>query len=264
MKDTAMLKFLKKYSGVSHTFVDDFFGLYDRKDKYNFCISTAVIAKWYGITTQKIKEVLQKSYKEYIDYTIVSRKVMGKTGRPTETIMITPRCFKLMAMQGRTKKAQEVREYYLEVEDTLERYKDYIIEGLNEKIHQLENNQKPKINPKRGVIYILQTAEGVGYYKVGRTKNLKQRLKSYNADKANDIVPLFLYETKDVAKIEACIKTFAKEFQYRRCKEVYQADLEMLKRLIVQCAEFADNVFLKRREKSTIQGGNYHIAVFSE
>ena len=39
---------------------------------------------------------------------------------------------------------------------------------------------------------IIETADGVGHYKVGKTKNLKQRLKQYNGDKKDDIIPLYV------------------------------------------------------------------------
>jgi hypothetical protein len=66
-----------------------------------------------------------------------------------------------MAMQSRTKKAIQVREYYYELEQVIDQYKEYIIKGLEEKIKKLENNQKPKINPSKGIIYILETDEGI-------------------------------------------------------------------------------------------------------
>ena len=111
-----------------------------------------------------------------------------------------------MAMQSRTKKAVEVREYYYELEQVIDQYKEYIIKGLEEKILKLENNQKPKINPSKGVIYILQTADGIGHYKIGKTKDLKKRLNSYNGDKKDDIIPIYIYETEDIDAIEECIK----------------------------------------------------------
>jgi len=66
----------------------------------------------------------------------------------------------------------------------------------------LENNQKPKVNPSKGVIYIIQTADDKTLYKVGRTKNLKNRLLSYNSDKKDDIIPLYIYETDDIEAVE--------------------------------------------------------------
>ncbi len=44
-----LVTFLKKYTKINNNFIDDFFGLYDTKDKYNFSIDIDVIAKWLNI-----------------------------------------------------------------------------------------------------------------------------------------------------------------------------------------------------------------------
>ena len=124
-----------------------------------------------------IKKTLTESYIKNIDYKIIKGEMNGLKGKPKDTILLTPKCFKLMAMQSRTKKAIQVREYYYELEQVIDQYKEYIIKGLEEKIKKLENNQKPKINPSKGVIYILETSYSFRHYKVEKTKNLKQRLK---------------------------------------------------------------------------------------
>ena len=51
-----------------------------------------------------------------------------------------------MAMQSKNRKAVQVREFYYELEQVIDQYKEYIIRGLQDKIKTLENNQKPKIN----------------------------------------------------------------------------------------------------------------------
>ena len=169
-----LIEFLKTYSKVNNNFIDDFFSLYDTNDKYNFSINVDAIAKWFDMRKDHIKKTLTESYKEKIDYKVIKGVSNGMKGKPKDTILLTPKCFKLMAMQSRTKKAIQVREYYYELEQILDKYKEYIIKGLEDKIKKLENNQKPKINPSKGVIYILETADGLGHYKVGKTIKFKK------------------------------------------------------------------------------------------
>ena len=192
-----LIEFLKTYTKINNDFIDDFFGLYDPNDKYNFAINLENIAKWMNTNKSDLKETLVNSYKEKIDYKIIKGLSNGMRGNPKDTILLTPKCFKLMAMQSKTKKAIQVREYYYELEQVIDQYKEYIIKGLEDKIKKLKNNQKPKINQSKGIIYILETADGFGHYKVGKTKNLKQRLKQrlkqYNGDKKDDIIPLYVY-----------------------------------------------------------------------
>jgi hypothetical protein len=237
-----LIEFLKTYSKINNDFIDDFFGLYNPNDKYNFAINLEYIAKWMNTNKSDLKETLVNSYKEKIDYKIIKGESNGLKGKPKEIILLTPKCFKLMAMQSRTKKAIQVREYYYELEQVIDQYKEYIIKGLEEKISKLENNQKPKINPSKGIIYIIETSDGLGHYKVGKTKNLKQRLKQYNGDKKDDIILLYVYETDDIDNIEKCVKIYAKKYQYRKYKEVYKADINMLKDLINDCGEFNEKL----------------------
>jgi hypothetical protein len=258
-----LINFLKTHTKINNEFIDDFFRLYNPNDKYNFAINLEDIAKWMNTNKSDLKETLGNSYKETIDYKIIKGKSNGMKGKPKDTILLTPKCFKLMAMQSKTKKAIEVREYYYELEQVIDQYKEYIIKGLEEKIKILENNQKPKINPSKGIIYIIQASDDVGHYKVGKTKNLKQRLKQYNGDKKDDIIPLYIYETDDIDEVERCIKSYAKQYQYRKYKEVYKADINMLKDLINDCGDFNEKTNLKMKWKSYKQnGGNYYIAIF--
>ena len=257
-----LVTFLKKYTKINNEFIDDFFGLYDPKDKYNFSINIDAIAKWVDIRKDHIKRTLKKSYTENIDYRIIKETVNGIKGKPLETILLTPKCFKIMSMQSKTKKAVQVREFYYELEQVIDQYKEYIIKGLEEKISKLENNQKPKINPSKGVIYIIQTADGMGHYKIGKTVNLKNRLNSYNGDKKDDIIPIYIYESDDIDTIEKCVKLFAKKFQYRKYKEVYKTDINVLKEIINNCSEFNEKTNLIMKWKGPNTGGNYYIALY--
>jgi len=258
-----LIEFLKTYTKINNEFIDDFFALYEPNDKYNFSINLENIAKWMNSNKSDLKDTLVYSYKEKIDYKIIKGVSNGMKGKPKETILLTPKCFKLMAMQSRTKKAIQVREYYYELEQVIDQYKEYIIKGLEEKIKKLENNQKPKINPSKGIIYILQTADGIGHYKVGKTINLQQRLKQYNGDKKDDIKPIYTYETDNIDEVERCIKSYAKKYKYRKYKEVYKADINMLKELINDCGEFNEKTTLKMKWRTPKQsGGNHYIAIF--
>jgi phage anti-repressor protein len=122
-----LIEFLKTYTKINNTFIDDFFSLYDSKDKYNFSINIDVIAKWFEMRKDNIKDTLVNSYKENIDYKIIKGTSNGLKGKPKHTVLLTPKYFKLMAMQSKTKKAIQIREYYYELEQVIDQYKEYII-----------------------------------------------------------------------------------------------------------------------------------------
>lgn len=257
-----LITFLKTHTKISNEFIDDFFSLYDTENTKQCSINIEAVAKWFNINKAHVKKTLKNSYKLNTDYTITLEKTVGKVGKPKEIILITPKCFKLMAMQSRTKKASTVREYYYELEQFIDQYKNYIIEGLKSKIEKLENNAKPKVNPSKGIIYVIEASDSIGHYKIGRTKDLKKRLNGYNGDKKNDIIPAFIYETDDIENVELCVKRYAKEFQCRKYKEIYKINIDLLKELISDCGEFNKNTRLKMKWKNLSADKNIYVAMY--
>jgi len=234
-----LIEFLKKYSNINNKFIDDFFSLYDINNKNKFIIDLDKVSKWLISKKGNLKNTLMKSYELNKDY-IVNKINNNKVGPPKEEILLTIKCFKMLCMHSKTKKSIEVREYFYGLEELIDKYKNYIIEGLNDKIKKLENNQKPKINPSKGIIYIIQTADDKSLYKIGKTKNLKKRLQNYNADKKDDIIPIYIYETDNIDAVEKCVKAFIKEYQYRKYKEVYEVNIDIIKTFINKCGNIAE------------------------
>ena len=66
-----LIEFLKTYTKINNNFIDDFFSLYDSKDKYNFSINIDIIAKWFEMRKDHIKKTLTESYIKNIDCTYV-------------------------------------------------------------------------------------------------------------------------------------------------------------------------------------------------
>ena len=263
-----LIEFLKQYSKISDKFIDDFFGFVKLNDRFSFNIDLDKISDWLKSKKSDLKETLINTYIEDVDYTIQKDKA-GKKGRTNEIILLTPKCFKLLCMKSRSKKADQVREYYLELEEIIDKYKDYIIDGLNTKIKQLEYNQKPKINPTKGIIYILQATDDIGLYKIGKSTKFKRRLREYQEDKGNDVRPLYIYEVDDIDNIEACIKRNMKEFQYRKYKEIYQTNVKMIKKIMGECELSYCKIQLIKKNKPIPQnkqtgGFNYFFAVFRQ
>lgn len=121
--------------------------------------------------------------------------------------------------------------------------KNYIINGMNKKIKQLENNQKPRINPIKGIIYVFRALNtDLTLYKIGRTINSKNRLKNHNSPLANDLEIIFQYESEDVKQLESCVKILIKKAQYRKYKEIYQVNLDIIKKAIKKSDRDVENI----------------------
>ena len=118
--------FLKKYSNLNDEFIDDFYNIYEFNENNNsdYMIDLDIVSKWLDTRKRKLKETLVKSYNKNIDYTLQKEKTRKISKTNKEIILLTPDCFKRMCLLSRTKKAEEVRTYYLELEKLLNNYKN--------------------------------------------------------------------------------------------------------------------------------------------
>ena len=257
--------FLKKYTTVPNTFIDELFEFYNENTSpYDPVINLDYIAKWLKTIKPQLIKTLRTSYKKDIDYTIEKAPNPNKIDNRNNNykkVLLTPDCFKRLSMQSRSKKADEVRSYFVEIEHVLMKYRNDLVNGLETRIKDLEVNQKPKRNvaAKQGFIYILRASDQKdSVYKIGRTMNLRNRLANYNSGRADDIEVLFTYETDDVDSVEACVKGLLKQNKYRKYKEVYQADINMIKDFIKGCVQLKMRY---RSPKPSVLNGGYYIGV---
>ena len=233
--------FINKYSFVNSKFVKDFYNIIkeDYIERYNeFLIDSEILRKWLQINIKRsFNDTIKKSYKKNIDYKIEKvKKSEGSGGHNFEIITLTPEASKKICLSTNSKMGGQVQQYFLDLEVALYKYKNFIIEGMNKKIQQLENNQKPKINSSKKIIYVFRALNtDLTLYKIGKTINSKTRFSKHNSPMANDLEILFQYETENIDQVEKCIKVFMKKAQYRKYKEVYQVDLDIIKKTIKNC-----------------------------
>ena len=246
--------FINKYSFVNSSFVKDFYNIIkeDYIERYNeFLIDSEILRKWLQIANRQIfNNTIKRSYKKNIDYIIKKGKNSnGSGGHNLEIITLTPEASKKICLSTNSKMGPMVQQYFLDLEVALYKYKNYIIDGMSKKIEQLENNQKPKINSTKKIIYVFRALNtDLTLYKIGKTINSKTRFSKHNSPLANDLEVLFQYETENINQVESCIKLFMKKSQYRKYKEIYQVDLNIIKKAIKDC-DFKINEYNKDIEK---------------
>ena len=234
-------EFINKYSFVNSTFVKDFYNIIkeDYIERYNeFLIDSEILRKWLQINIKRsFNDTIKRSYKKNIDYKIEKvKKSEGSGGHNLEIITLTPEASKKICLSTNSKMGPFVQQYFLDLEVALFKYKNYIIDGMNKKIEQLENNQKPKININKKIIYVFRALNTeLTLYKIGKTINSHTRFSKHNSPMANDLEVLFQYETDNIDQVELCIKAYMKKAQYRKYKEIYQVDLNIIKQTIKNC-----------------------------
>jgi hypothetical protein len=206
-------------------------------NKRDFIIDLDNVWRWLGFS-QKIraKELLERNFKPDIDYkSLLSLEVKqtntGRGGHNKEKIMLNIKTFKLLCLKAGTKKAGQIHEYYLKLEETLQEViedesnelkqqlesKDIQIKGQEEK---LKNNENAKIALKEKTIleHFPNNTQCIYYgtidnlsnngekiVKFGNSNNLKNRVYSHKHTYSNFcLINAFKVENK--LQIENAIK----------------------------------------------------------
>jgi phage anti-repressor protein len=144
-----LIEFIKNNNiTFDKNFIDDFFNLFYKEDcieRYNeFLIDSEILRKWLKIKNKRIfNDTIKRSYKNNIDYVINKiKKSKGSGGHNNEVITLTPEASKKLCLSTNSKMGGQVQQYFLDLEVSLYKYKNYIIEEMTKKIEQLENNKK--------------------------------------------------------------------------------------------------------------------------
>jgi phage anti-repressor protein len=269
-KNLSAKQLVKKLTAIPESFVDELYDFYDENTlQTDFVIDLDYVVKWINTKKFKLLNTLKESYKKNIDYTLVKSQNPNKKdprNNNYKRCFITPDCFKRLCMMSRAKNAEMVRTYFIEVESIFLRYKENLIEGLQNDIKRLENNQKPKARYKKGdgYIYVFKASPyNDDILRIGSTRNLRQRLANHTSSHADELEVLYIYKTEDVKGVETCVKGFIDENKYRKNKEVYEVDLNYVKKIIGKCAGIGRyKIVYQRRKALTHQEGGYYVAIY--
>ena len=121
MRIITFQEFLKKYSTISNRFIDEYYTLLLNDNIDSFYINLEDVAKWLKLNKVEIKKILFKNFKKNVDY---------KIDKKNDIILLNSFAFKKICMISKSTKAEEVREYFLKIEENLFKYKEYIINKL--------------------------------------------------------------------------------------------------------------------------------------
>ena len=251
-------EFLKKYSTIPNQFIDDFFKIIKNYNDFDnlFYINLDIVARWVNQKKSNIKRTLVKNFSKNVDYSI--EKIEIGRGKPKENILLKSSTFKKLCMMLNNKKAKEVREYFLKVEETLDKYKNYIINSLKTQVKKMDTSLKSRKKPSKGVIYGFEINDNNRkFIKIGKSKDFLQRMKQHNSSHADKIDVEFLFETDNFNEVEGCIKGIMKKYQYRKGKEVYEVEMDKLKELTDGCDK------LTKKFHKTMEGKN-NVIIFIE
>jgi len=122
-------------------FVVSFYGYLNYNSSSEYVIDLDNIWKWLGFQQKvKAKELLEKNFTIGIDYKTISQIAVeekrGRGGHNKEMFLLTIKTFKRLCLKAGTKKADEIHEYYIKLEETLH---EIVNEESNELKLQLED-----------------------------------------------------------------------------------------------------------------------------
>ena len=212
-------------------FIASFYCFLKYDTKKDFVIDFDNVWKWMGFARKDpAKRVLDKNFTIDIDYQVKNilpqiggagfeKRNLGGAGLNKETILLTVNTFKKFCLKAGTKKADEIHDYYIKLEELLHETvneesnelrkqlldkeqeneklseEKAIIQEEKEKLSE-ENTKlirkyvkKPKeIHKDRNVVYIMGTKESVSTreYAIGKATDLNHRQDDYNHNKLHD------------------------------------------------------------------------------
>ena len=221
-------------------FVASFYGFLNYDSKMDFVIDLDDVWKWVGFSNKAhSKHLLEKNFIIDKDYKLLltkpgEQRMHIKGGHNKEIIMLNVATFKKFCLKAGTKKADEIHDYYIKLEETLQ---EVVHEESSELKLQLEktNMELEKSEKTRGKIREKTLLEQFGsnvqcvYYgviddlsdanepliKFGNSNNLRNRVLNHKETYANFRL-LNAFKVENKMQIENAIKEHPMFVERRR------------------------------------------------
>lgn len=224
-------KFLKKIQDnfnekEQRFFVANFFAYLNYDSKKDFVINFDDVWKWVGFTRKdNAKRLLDKYFVPENDFCIKNdcappiggaHPEQGCVGLNKQIILLSVTTFKKFCMKANTKQADEIHDYYIKLEELLQ-------ETINEETTELRQQLELKTKENQSLsshllrkytkkyddgncIYLVTSSEKTGYFKIGHTKDIEQRLVNLSTSSPYVFEVIELYYTEFNEKIENMVK----------------------------------------------------------
>ena len=170
-----LTKIQESFTGFEQQlFVSSFYCYLNYDKNLDFVVDLGNVWNWLGFQQkQHAKTMLEKNFKIDIDYKNIEHQETPKShgGHNKQIIMLTVRCFKSLCLKAQTKKASEIHEYYMKMEEVLHQ----IVEEETDELKQQLEQKNAVIQEKESMIQekdsVIQEKDSV----IQSTKKEKQR-----------------------------------------------------------------------------------------
>lgn len=237
-----LINMLKKYTDIDHAFIEKFLVYYSmQNENVEFHILDETIAEYLDVKVSTIRSRLQNKlskntqYFENVDYV----RVYKEKSKRIISYLLSYNCFERICMNGDSLKCEVVRLYFSKLRQFLTDNADLVKQALDNK------NELLKKFKNFETIYFF--AADTGKYKIGKSKDIFERLENYNVGRINEVDLKYLALVKNMKLIENCIKMKLKPFEVFEGKEIFEVELDSLQKVIEYC--YCKNVSKKEHEE---------------
>jgi len=250
-----LTKIQESFTGFEQQlFVSSFYCYLNYDKNMDFVVDLDNVWNWLGFQQkQHAKTMIEKNFKLDIDYKNLTNldapKVKMNGGQNKQIIMLTVRCFKSLCLKAQTKKASEIHEYYMKMEEVLHQVVEEETDELKQQLEQKNAVIQAVIQEKDSVIqstkkekqraveqaiigqFPLNTeciyfgtidntnAENEKLVKFGHTNDLSTRIMDHRK-KYQNFVLVAAFRVQNKVEIENLIKTYPKIKRHIRSIEV--------------------------------------------
>jgi hypothetical protein len=229
-------------------FVSSFYCYLNYDKNLDFVVDLGNVWNWLGFQQkQHAKTMLEKNFKIDIDYKNIEHQETPKShgGHNKQIIMLTVRCFKSLCLKAQTKKASEIHEYYMKMEEVLHQIVEEETDELKQQLEQknaviqekesmIQSTKKEKQRAVEQAIigqFPLNTeciyfgtidntnADNEKLIKFGHTNDLSTRVMDHRK-KYQNFVLVAAFRVQNKVEIENLIKTYPKIKRHIRSIEV--------------------------------------------
>lgn len=213
-----------KFPKINIIYVDKFWNNINNK-QWLYVDNTLIV--WIGYRKEngksKYLKFIKENFKDNIDYKIYNyeetkqifhyplrgnennqeiirfKDKINAGNNRTQHLIISPKCFKKSLMMIQTEKANEIRNYYLEVEEICLDFNKFLLKSKDIDIKDIHYKNKldkhnyliEKFKGKR-CVYILEIEEN-SLIKVGSSKDIQRRLRSLKEEYGKQSIYLDIY-----------------------------------------------------------------------
>ncbi len=235
-----LISYINKYNyQINKIYIDKFWSNINNKD---WIYIDDQLIEWIGYRKENGKSkyinIIKENFKEGIDYKIYNydklreifhyplggnenneeilayKDKLKYIHNRTTHIILSPKCFKKSLMMIRTVKANQIRDYYVDIEELCLEFNKYLLQNKDDELKENRINDKYKIEALLQSLAIKPVVY-FGYIdkyiiKFGHSNNIQNRIKQHEKTYGSFKI-IYIKECHNNKLIESKINQFAKE-----------------------------------------------------